>query len=207
MHEIYQSKKPGKTDVHAELVKQPNDNTVILKYLNGEHEGKTVTITTGTLKRYWKLVEKTETQEKKTVEEVLNLDMDEVNKPYKPDVKPHYIEKPDSVKRYEESKKRVKCTYTLPTNYEEIADMLAGKNVKIKAVNKGYISFPDNSKLKLLTTGIGILASEKLGEELVNIGFTARPCIEAGTPFRFDVKTEKDYNGMYDVLEKVYKGD
>jgi hypothetical protein len=205
MGKIYSSKKPGKSDVKAELVKAPNENTVILKYLTGEHKDKTVTITTGTLKRYWR--EETETTPKKTATEILGIDMDEVNKPYKPDVKPHYIPKPESVKRYEESKKKIKCNFTLPATYEEFADILASKSIKLKRVNSGYIALEDTSKLKILTGGIGILASDELGEEFVANGFTSRPCIEKGTPFRFDIVTEEQYNTMFDVLAKLYKED
>lgn len=199
MKTIYQSKKPGKSDIKAELVKKPNENTVILKYLNGEHEGKTVTITTGTLKRYWR-----EIKQEKTAEEVLGIDMEEVNKPYKPDVKPHYIPKPDSVKRYEESKKKIKCDFALPDSYESFADTLAENGVKLKSVNKGYIALEDSSKLKLLTGGIGILASDELGEALANSGLTSRPCIEKGTPFRFDVVKKEDYDIMCKVLSDIY---
>ena len=54
MKEIYRSKKPDKTDLTAELVKRPNEGTVILKYLTGDEKGKSVTISTSTLKRYWR---------------------------------------------------------------------------------------------------------------------------------------------------------
>lgn len=200
MNEIYRSKKPDKTDLTAELVKRPNESTVILKYLTGDEKGKSVTISTSTLKRYWR-----KEQAEKTVEEILDIDMEKVNEPYKPNVTPHYIEKPQSVKEYEESKRRTpKCEYDLPGNYNDYADLLASKSIKLKSVNSGYISLSDSSKLKLLSNGIGVLASTALGEELAKSGMTSRPCIEKGTPFRFDIKSEEQFDTLNDALAKLY---
>lgn len=208
MKEIYRSKKPDKTDLTAELVKRPNESTVILKYLTGDEKGKSVTISTSTLKRYWRKEqsdEVTETPKEKTPEEILNIDMEEVNKPYKPDVTPHYIEKPESVKEYEESKRRKpKCEFKLPETYSEYADILADNDVKLKSVNKGYIALEDASKLKLLSTGIGVLASTALGEALAKSGLTSRPCIEQGTPFRFDIKTSEQNDALIKALAFLY---
>jgi len=194
MQEIYRSKK--KTDVTAKVVKRPNETTVILEYVTGDEVGKTTSITTGTLARYWR--------KEKSVEEILDLDTEKINEPYKPDVKPHYIPKPEAVKEYEERKKKVKCNFTLPTDYEDFADKLTDHDIALKSVNKGYIALADSSKLKLLGSGIGILASDKLGEEFVKKGFSSKPCIEKGTPFRFDIKTEDEYNTMYEVLASIY---
>ena len=93
----------------------------------------------------------------------------------------------------------------MPADYEQFADILASKDVALKGVNKGYIALPDNSKLKLLSTGIGVLASDALGEKLTLKGFKSKACIEKGTPFRFDIKTESDCNTMYEVLSDLYK--
>lgn len=205
MKEIYRSKKPDKTDLTAELVKRPNEGTVILKYLTGDEKGKSVTISTSTLKRYWRKEQAEDTTTEKSAEEILGIDMEEVNKPYKPDVTPHYIEKPESVKEYEESKRRVpKCEFALPENYDAYADLLASKSIKLKGVNSGYISLSDSSKLKLLSNGIGVLASNELGEELAKSGMTSRPCIEKGTPFRFDIKSEEQFDTLHDALAKLY---
>lgn len=205
MKEIYRSKKPDKTDLTAELVKCPNESTVILKYLTGDEKGKSVTISTSTLKRYWRKEPAEDTTTEKSAEEILGIDMEEVNKPYKPDVTPHYIEKPESVKEYEESKRRKpKCEYDLPGNYNDYADLLASKSIKLKSVNSGYISLSDSSKLKLLSNGIGVLASTALGEELAKSGMTSRPCIEKGTPFRFDIKSEEQFDTLNEALAKLY---
>jgi hypothetical protein len=204
METIYTSKK--NPDVTAKIVKKPNEMTVILEYLTGDKAGETTTITTSTLQRYWK---KSEVEEQKSVAEILNVDMDEVNKPYAPEVTPHYIPKPESVVEYEENKKRTrsKRTFDVPTDYDTFANILAENGVKMKRVNKGYISLPDNTKLKLLGGGVGILASGYVAEAFAQAGYKSRACIEKGTPFRFDITTEDAYNNMYKILSTlVFEG-
>ena len=197
MKDTYKSKKDE--NITAEVVKCPNDNTIILKYLTGEHKDKTFTITTGTLKRWWKKVEK-------SALDILGVDMDEVNKPYPEPKEQKYIPKPQSVIEYEENKKRkVKLDFELPTDYNTFADALAENGVKIKRVNSGYIAMEDSSKLKLLTNGIGVLASTELAELLAKCAITSKPCIEKGTPFRFDIKTQLDYDSLVRTLAQLYK--
>ena len=173
--------------------------------MTGDEKGKSVTISTSTLKRYWRKEQAEDTTTEKSAEEILGIDMEEVNKPYKPDVTPHYIEKPESVKEYEENKRRKpKCEFAIPSSYNEYADILADNDVRLKSVNKGYIALEDASKLKLLSTGIGVLASTALGEALAKSGLTSRPCIEKGTPFRFDIKTSEQNDALIKALAFLY---
>lgn len=204
--EIYVSKKD--TDVTAKVVKRPNDTTVILEYLTGDKAGNTTSITVGTLKRYWKSSDKIKQEEiipEKSTEEILGVDMDEVTKPYPEPKEKKYIPKPESVIEYEAKRTRARkgTDFDVPTDYEVFADLLASRDVAMKKVNKGYIAMPDSSKIKLLNCGVGILASEYVAEQFVKAGFTSRPCIEKGTPFRFDFTNEEDYNKMLDILSEL----
>ena len=198
--DVYISKK--NPDVTAKILKKPNDVTVILEYLTGDKKGSTTSISTGILKRYWKR------DGERTVEDILNVDMDEINKPYPEPKEKKYIPKPEAVVEYEERKKRsnkILLDFELPANYEVFADILAERHVGIKRVNSGYISMPDSSKLKLLSNGIGVLASTELAEQLVTFEMTSKPCIEKGTPFRFDVCTQKQFDDLIFVLSNLYK--
>ena len=206
----YQSKKDP--SIYAAFdFEDPKFHTTRMIYLTGDNKGKSFEVTNSTLKRWWrKVAEEDVTSEvkeepKQVDENPLNIDYDKVNEPYKPDVTPHYIPKPQSVIEYEQSKsKKAKLDFELPKDYEEFADLLSQHNVHMARVNSGYISMTDKSKLKLLTKGIGVLASSDLGIELAKHGMTSKPCVEKGTPFRFDVTTEANFNDLLVVLEQLY---
>ena len=192
----YQSKKDptifATVDSYDEKYK-----TTILVYETGENKGKSINVASTTLKRWWRKVED---------DNPLNIDMEQISKPYKPDVTPHYIPKPQSVIEYEENKKKARkkvLDFTLPSDYEVFADMLANNSITIKRVNTGYISLPDNTKLKLLTNGIGILASNDVAEQLSKRGLPSKSCIEKGTPFRFDITNAEEYDKMWEALKDV----
>jgi hypothetical protein len=180
-------------------------NTTRLIYLTGDKAGQSFVVSNSTLKRWWRKIKTEEKVIEKTDDNPLGLDFEQINTPYPEPKEQKYIPKPQSVIEYEESKKRNKCTFALPKDYDEFANILADKNIALKKVNKGYISLSDNSKLKLLTNGIGVLASNELGEQLTLKGMKCRECIEKGTPFRFDIKDESMYNEMYNVLASLYK--
>jgi len=195
---IYKSKKDPEITAAFDFEDEKCATTRLI-YLTGEKKGKSFVVSNSTLKRWWTPVE-----DKKENDNPLNLDFEQINKPYKPDVTPHYIPKPQSVIEYEEKKspkKRV-ASFTMPTDYEQFADILAERNVAIKKVNSGYISLMDNSKLKLLKTGIGVLASNDVAERIVKKGIQARPCIEKGTPFRFDINSAEEYEWLLEALSE-----
>lgn len=174
--------------------------TTRLIYLTGEKAGKSFVVSNSTLKRYWKQVETEEVVEPQP--NPLNIDFEQVSKPYKPDVKPRYIPKPQSVIEYEERKHiRSRASFDFPHDYEEFADLLSKTNVVIKKVNTGYISLHDNSKIKL-QKNIAILASQELGEKFVAKGFQSKPCIEKGTPFRLDICNEEEYKLMWEIFNE-----
>ena len=164
-------------------------------YLTGPDKGKAFVITDATLHTQW---------EEGQLGVLDDLDYDKINEPYpEPEVQ-RYIPIPKSVLEYE-MKRRNKntCTFNKPANYEEFADLLAQNDVELKKVNTGYITLPDNSKLKLMSVGIGFLASNYWAEKLVGKGFECKPCIEPGTPFRFDIKTQEQFDILIEVLKDV----
>ncbi|MBR4377283.1 MAG: hypothetical protein IKP50_00125 [Bacilli bacterium] len=204
----YQSKKDP-TITAAFDFENEKFKTTRLIYLTGSKEGQSFEISNSTLKRWWKKLESEEVEQNEvqkeevveTVENPLNIDFEKLAEPYHPEVTPHYIPKPQSVIEYEEKKhKRVKADFDYPKDYETLANLFAERNIKMKKVNRGYISLPDNSKIKILVVGIGILASDELAEKFVAKGFQAKPCIEKGTPFRFDVKNAEEYTKMLEAL-------
>ena len=191
----YQSKKDPSIFATEDSYNEKS-KTTILVYETGDKKGKSVSVSSTTLKRWWKKVD----------DNPLNIDMEQVNKPYKSATKRKYIPKPQSVIEYEENKKKARrktLDFTMPENYEVFGDMLAKKGIIIKKVNTGYISLPDNTKLKLLTNCIGILASNDVAEQLSKRGIISRPCIEKGTPFRFDIASAEDYDKMWEALVNV----
>ena len=197
---VYQSKKDE--EIKAQLdFENEKFKTVNMIYLTGPNKGKAFTITQSTLKRWWRKFEDNESIRKTILD---SIDYEQVNTPYPEPKEQRYIPVPQSVIEYEESRsRRKKCDFEKPKDYEEFGDLLGSKNVVIKKVNSGYISLPDNSKLKLLSEGIGVLASEELGEKLVNRGLTCKACIEKGTPFRFDIKTQENFDILIEVLSDV----
>lgn len=201
----YQSKKDP-TITAAFDFENEKFKTTRLIYLTGPKEGQSFEISNSTLKRWWKKLEsEPETVQPEEVVEAqpnpLNIDFEQVNTPYPEPKEKKYIPKPQSVIEYEERKHlRSRASFEYPKDYEALADVFAEYNIKMKKVNRGYISLPDNSKIKILAVGVGILASDELAEKFVANGFQAKPCIEKGTPFRFDVKNAEEYAKMLEAL-------
>ena len=64
----YLSKRDNVTKMKIDE-KYSNDNTVMIEYLNGSKQGKTVPITYSTLKRWWKKVDEEVFVQDETVKE------------------------------------------------------------------------------------------------------------------------------------------
>lgn len=191
----YQSKKDPNVFAAFDYEDETRKVTRLI-YLTGDKAGYSFEITNSTLKMWWNKIETTPEQDAADI----------INTPYHPDVTPHYIPKPESVIEYENKKSggnKRRCTFELPSDYEQFADMLVDAGVELKRVNKGYISLPDSSKLKILKVGIGVLATDELGEKFIMKGIKAKPCIEKGTPFRFDIVSENDYETMWEILKSL----
>lgn len=205
----YQSKK-DETIVASFVSEDEKCKTTMLCYETGEKKGLAFSVTNSTLKRWWKKIESGEDSLENTSDKSVldKVDMEMVNTPYPEPKEQKYVPVPDAVKEYEENKRRRHgYNSTFPETYEEIADNLAKEDIKIKGVNKGYISLPDNSKIKRISKGLGILASQELWEGLMNLGFSSKPCIEKGTPARIDILTNDDYDKLVGVLKSLYKNE
>ncbi|MFQ9442754.1 MAG: hypothetical protein ACLR1A_07560, partial [Eubacterium ventriosum] len=57
----YLSRRDNETRIKVDE-QYSNENTVVAEYLNGDKQGKTVSITHSTLKRWWKKVEEEQVQ-------------------------------------------------------------------------------------------------------------------------------------------------
>lgn len=197
MKPIYTSKKHP--EVTAEVVKQPNDTTVILRYLTGNEVGKSITITTGTFKRYWKKTDVVE--ESKSALDVLGVDAEKLNEPYKPEVTPHYIPKPESVKEYEEKKKRVKVDVP---EFETIVDQIGFICSK---VNTGFVRLRDSkTTIWRKAGGVYVYADNDVWEALTKSGFTSKPNKDKDRPYAFEIKDMDSYNTLVDSLVKYIGG-
>lgn len=200
---IYRSKKDPTITASLDFENEKY-KTVNMIYLTGPNKGKAFSISHSTLNLWW---EENPLDEKKCKSILDDIDMEKVNTPYPEPKFQAYIPVPQSVIEYESSKRRKQnreiCMFEKPSDYEEFADLLAERNIRMKKVNKEYISLPDNSKLKLQAAGIALLASQTIGEMFINKGCQCKSCPEKGTPFRFDFKTQEDFDMMLEVLSNV----
>lgn len=95
----YLSKRDNVTKMKIDE-KYSNDNTVMIEYLNGSKQGKTVPITYSTLKRWWKKVDEEVFVQDETVKEQI-----EEKKSSEKQEKP---KKRQSINKHSEEKERVK---------------------------------------------------------------------------------------------------
>lgn len=180
--------------------------TVTLIYLTGKDKGKSFSINRSTLKMWWEEINSSDVKIDKPKSVLDKLDYEQINTPYPKPKEQKYIPVPQSVIEYENRNKvsRAKNTdFNAPSDYEEFADLLAKHNIRIKRVNTGYISLWDNSKLKLQNGRIALLASTDIGSELSSKGFKCEKCIEKGTPFRYNICTNEDFETMLGVISDV----
>lgn len=189
----YQSKKDptvfATLDSYDEKFK-----TSILVYETGENKGKSINVASTTLKRWWKKVED---------DNSLNIDMEQISKPYKPDVKPHYIPKPKSVIEYEENKKKARYNSELPS-FSKIVDDLGEYCVKVNE-NSQYVKFKDDKGTTLWRKSrwLDIYATEKVWDAMTHNGFKSEPNKDKDRPFHFRIDTLEDYNVVVEVIKSV----
>lgn len=201
MNTKYQSKKDP--TVTALLIsKNEKYNTVSMQYVTGDNEGKNFDVSLSTLKRWWKKMD----DDNKVVNDnapandtnneesdvLKKIDMDVVNRPYHPDVTPHYIPVPDSVVEYENNKRKRKFNEDLP-DYETICETF---NEFLKKRNASYIRFKDGKGSTIFRKGqyIDIYATEELLEPLTRAGLTSSVNKDKDRPFHFRVSTMEDYD-------------
>lgn len=193
----YRSKKDSSIEAHVDSVSEKYGTTMLV-YDTGEKTGTAFSISNSTLKRWWKKIDN---------DNPLDIDVDKVNEPYPEPEKQEYVPIPESVKEYEETKRMRRMgknkNVDTPKDLETIAIKMGEKSIPIKKVNTGYISLIDRTKIKVLDSGIGILASADVGETLSKIGMQSRPCIESGTPFRFDISKNEDFEKALDAISNI----
>lgn len=169
--------------------------TATLIYLTGENAGKSFSITTSTLKRWWKATADSDVE---TSNNPLHIDMEQVNTPYKPDVVPHYIPKPQSVIDYENKSRGKKLNTELPV-FEVIVETFAELLSKINETSK-YVKFKDGTTLWRKSSCIDIYATEHLFEPLTKAGLTSAPNKDKARPFAYHIETKEDFELAREVI-------
>jgi len=172
--------------------------TTTLIYLTGPKKGYSFTINNCTLRKYWEPVE--------DIPKPLNFtpeQMEQINQPYKPDVTPHYIPKPQSVIEYEENKHKSRRNNELPT-FEEIADMFG---VVLKKINEksNYVVFKDGSAMHRKSAFIKFNTVENIWTQLAEKGLESQSNPDKDRPFAFTIKTKEDFDTVAEVILKTLK--
>lgn len=173
-------------------------HTTTLIYLTGPKPGYSFTITNSTLSKYWELVEDVPKPLDFTKEE-----MEQINQPYKPDVTPHYIPKPQSVIEYEEKKHKSRRNNELPT-FEEIIDIFG---VVLKKINEksNYVLFKDGSAMHRQATAIKFNTVENIWTQLAEKGLESKANPDKDRPFAFVIKTKEEFDTVAEVILKTLK--
>lgn len=194
----YTSRKDN--TITAELVKQ-NAATVILKYLTGPEVDKTITISLGTLKRWWSPV-----TDEDSSESVLGIDSEKVNEPYAPNVTPHYIEKPQSVIDYEKKAHSKRTNDDIP-GFEQVVNDLGSVSKKVS----------EKSEYLTLSDGLSTVWRKKSCIDAYVVDNVWQACSEAGLnstankdtkrPFAIKVTTSEQYEKFVNAVKAVFSAD
>lgn len=186
----YQSKKdPSKI---AEVVKEePKYNTLILRIVEGDEAGKDISITSSTLKRWWKPCEE-------TLADSMNVDMEKVNTPYPEPKEKKYIPKPKSVLEYE-AKQNKKYNSALP-EFSDIVDTF-GEQLKKVNENSKYVMFKDGSTLWRKSGFIDLYVTETVWTALTELGFESKANKDKDRPFAFRISSTEDYEKVAEALK------
>ena len=165
--------------------------TTTLVYVTGDKPGYSFTITNSTLRRYWEPIE--EEKPRFTDEE-----LKQINEPYKPDVTPHYIPKPQSVIEYEEKRKMFTHNADLP-EFDEIVELFGPKLVRVNE-RSSYVSFSDKTTLHRKSKSVRLYTVEKVWEALTLKGLHSEPNKDKDRPFAFIINTREEFDVMREVL-------
>jgi hypothetical protein len=190
MAEIYVSKK--NKEVKAEVLRREEKyKTVIIKYLSGEKEGTSVSITESTFKRWWKKDETSFAD---------SIDMEQVNTPYPEPKEKKYIPKPESVIEYENNKKRRAGYNTDLPEFNDIVDKIGDKCSKINESSK-YVAIKDSkTTLWRKSRCIDVYADNDMAEKLSSKGLISGPNKDKDRPFHFKFETSDDLEKFISVL-------
>ena len=184
----YQSKKDA--TIYAKLAsKDEKFGTVILVYETGESVGKSISVTTSTLKRWWKKLDDSPVP-------AVNIDVDKLTEPFPEPKEKKYVPKPQSVIDYENSKKRIKCD--LP-EFEDLADVFGSICKKINESSK-YVKLNDETTMWRKASFLAVYASETTWTRLTEAGFTSKANKDKIRPFAFTIKTMEEYERLKKAL-------
>ena len=188
----YQSKKDPEITAALDFEDEKHHTTYLI-YLTGPKKGMSFCVTNPTLNRYWEPI--------KDVPKVLDFtpeQIEQINTPYKPDVTPHYIPKPQSVIEYEENKHKSRRNTELPT-FEQISEMFGFILVRINE-RSNYVIFTDKTALHRKSNFIRLNTTESIWEELTTKGLKSEPNDDKDRPFTFIIKTKQEFDDMSEVL-------
>lgn len=189
---IYKSvKDPTVTAVVIE--EDTKCKTTTLQYQSGgeDKQDKSFVISNSTLKRWWRKVSDTDF----TAEELKQIDT-----PYKPEVTPHYIPKPESVVEYEEKKRRVRRNNDIP-EYEAICETFGPICDKFND-RSSYIKFKTGTTLWRKQNCIDIYAVESDWMTLTEAGLKSAPNKDKVRPYAIKVTTQDEYDRVVGALIK-----
>ena len=195
----YQSKKDE--TVFADLVEtEEKYGTVMLVYTSGEKNGKSFSVTTSTLKRWWKKVEDEKVAEKSTTS-LSESDVEQINTPYKPNVTPHYIKKPDAVVEYEEKKKMARAhkPNTEMPSFVEIKELFKNQTKRCNDVAH-YITLADGTNLNRSPASLIVRATDEVAVKLSTLGLQTFACNEGKWKFRYKIVNGEDFEKIKTAL-------
>lgn len=195
----YQSKKDE--TVFADLVEtEEKYGTVMLVYTSGEKNGKSFSVTTSTLKRWWKKVEDEKVAEKSTTS-LSESDVEQINTPYKPNVTPHYIKKPDAVVEYEEKKKMARAhkSNTEMPSFVEIKELFKNQTKRCNDMAH-YITLADGTNLNRSPASLIVRATDEVAVKLSTLGLQTFACNESKWKFRYKIVNGEDFEKIKTAL-------
>lgn len=187
----YKSKKDP-TVIASYDFQNPKTKTIRMIYLTGDKAGNSFEISSSTLERWWS---KVEADDKEAEAEILNT-------PYRPNVTPHYIPKPESVIKYEERKRKARMN----TEFPEFKDMVNDLGSAVGKVNTGYI-YIKNTKTTVWrqANAIVLYADEQVWEKFVAKGFKSESNPDKARPFTIKVKTADEYETFKSIILDNFK--
>lgn len=193
----YRSKKDPEV-IAAYDFENKKFKTTTLIYLTGPKKGYSFTINNCTLEKYW---EKVDDVPKPL--DFTEIEMEQINQPYHPNVTPHYIPKPPAVIEYEEKKKRSYMNTELPT-FEEVCDMF-GPILKRINEKSNYVRFKDETTLHIRNYKLKLYTVENIWEQLAQKGLESKPNNDKDRPFAFILKSREDFDKFAEVIIKTLK--
>lgn len=166
--------------------------TTNLIYLTGPKKGYSFVLNNCVLEREWEKVEPPK------VLDFTPEQIEQIGKPYKPNVTPHYIPKPPAVIEYEEKKKRSYMNTELPS-FEEVCDMF-GPILKRINEKSNYVRFKDETTLHIRNYKLKLYTVENIWEQLTQKGLQSARNNDKDRPFAFMLESRQDFDTFAEVI-------